>query len=514
MDSGTDTNGCILLVDDEDQVRTSFANLLRRFGYQVNVARDGNEAKTLADYMKFDVVVLDVCLPDTSGLELIPELKKTNPLMDVIVWTGYSTDYDFIGAVKAGASDWIAKPCSAKELYAKIERILREQKTIGQLARKNHELKKIKIEMEQAIFGLKKMVQGGEGFVVPERIKKREDFPNVVGTSKEIEKVLELVRLVARTNSTVLITGESGTGKELIARPIHDLSSRAKKPFVPINCGALTETLLESELFGHERGAFTGAVAAKKGLIEATEGGTLFLDEIGETPLPFQVKLLRLLQEREFKRVGSSHNQTANIRIIAATNSSLDAMVREGTFRKDLYFRLNQFDITLPPLRDRMDDLPLLSQFFLERFSIENSKPLVGFSSEVMEKMFRYAWPGNIRELENMVSQAVILAKPPLIELKALPTLIEKVYQNPRKTRLSDMTYPEAKKSFEIKYFKSILERTDGNISAASRFCKMDRKQLREKARKLGILQHDPVHNEPKQKNREDLYHPLAPTPI
>ena len=492
MASETNTNGCILLVDDEDQIRTSFADYLRHFGYQVSMAGDGNEAKTLANRMKFDVVVLDVCLPDTNGLELIPELKKTNPLMDVIIWTGYTENYDFIGAVESGASDWIAKPCNGKELYAKIERILREQQATGQLAKKNHELEKIKIEMEMAISGLKEMVQGEEGFVVPERIKRREDFPNIVGNSEEIEKILELVNLVARTNSTVLITGESGTGKELIARPIHDLSSRAKKPFIPINCGALTETLLESELFGHERGAFTGAVATKKGLVETAEGGTLFLDEVGETPLSFQVKLLRLLQEGEFKRVGSTRNQTADIRIVAATNSSLEAMVREGTFRKDLYYRLNQFPITLPPLRNRMDDLPLLSQFFLERFSIENSKTLVGFSSEVMEKMFRYAWPGNIRELENMISQAVILAKPPLVELNDLPTLIEKVYQDPRKTRLSDMTYQEAKKSFEIKYLKSVLERTDGNISAASRSCKMDRKQLREKVRKLGIYSISP----------------------
>ncbi|MFC1825422.1 sigma-54-dependent transcriptional regulator, partial [Thermodesulfobacteriota bacterium] len=353
MVSETNTNGVILLVDDEDQIRTTYAEFLRRFGYQVNVAGDGNEAKTLAGRMKFDLAVLDICLPDANGLELIPELKGTNSLMDVIIWTGYTENYDFIGAVEAGASDWITKPCNGKELYAKIERILREQKAIGQLARQNHELEKIKIEMEMAISGLKEMVQGEEGFVFPERIKKREDFPNVVGNSKEIEKILELVHLVARTNSTVLITGESGTGKELIARPIHDLSSRAKKPFVPVNCGALTETLLESELFGHERGAFTGAVATKKGLIETAEGGTLFLDEIGETPLSFQVKLLRLLQEGEFKRVGSSRNQTADIRVITATNSSLDAMVHEGTFRKDLYYRLNQFHIALPPLRDR-----------------------------------------------------------------------------------------------------------------------------------------------------------------
>jgi len=333
------------------------------------------------------------------------------------------------------------------------------------------------------------MVRGELEFSIPERINKREDFPEIIGNSMELEKVLELVRLVAETNSSVIITGESGTGKELIAHSIHNLSDRIKKSFVPVNCGALSETLLESELFGHEKGAFTGAISNKRGLIEEADGGTLFLDEIGETPLQFQVKLLRVLQEGEFKPVGSSQSKVVNIRIIAATNSSLEAMVHTETFRKDLYYRLNQFQIALPSLKDRIDDLPLLGQYFLERFSMENSKPLVGFSPEVIEKMFRYAWPGNIRELENMISQSVILATPPVVELKDMPTLIEKIYKDPRKTRLSDMTYSQAKAAFERTYFKSILERTKGNISAASRSSKMDRKQLREKARKLGLLE-------------------------
>ena len=335
--------------------------------------------------------------------------------MEVIACTSRSENYDFFGMVMAGASDWIAKPCKLHELHAKVERIRMEQNHRRELSKKNRELEKIKTETEYVLAGLKGKLQEQNGFVIPKRIKKRDDFPEIIGNSEAIENVLELVRLVAKTNSSILITGESGTGKELIAKPIHTLSNRARHPFVPVNCGALTETLLESELFGHERGAFTGAVTEKRGLIEEAEGGTLFLDEIGETSLNFQVKLLRVLQEREFKRVGSSKSQSTDIRVIAATNVSLEEEMRKGNFREDLYYRLNQSCITLPPLRDRMEDLFLLSQYFLERACSEFSKSLVGFSSEVIEKLYRYAWPGNVRELENLITTAVILATPPLV---------------------------------------------------------------------------------------------------
>ena len=481
------TKGYILIIDDDDHIRSTFASYLESFGYQVKMARDGAEAKSLIDHAKFDIALMDVCLPDYNGLDLLTEIKKAHPILEVIVCTGHSEDYDFFAAVKSGASDWISKPCNLQELHAKVERIRREQNHLRELSKKNLELEKIKAENEHTLAGLKGKFQEKNGFFHPKRNKKRADFPAIVGNSKEIESVLELVRLVAKTNSSVLITGESGTGKELIARPIHTLSSRAKRPFVPVNCGALTETLLESELFGHERGAFTGALTEKRGLIEEAEGGTLFLDEISETSLQFQVKLLRVLQEREFKRVGSSKSKSADIRVIAATNIVLEENVHKGTFREDLYYRLNQFRIIIPPLRDRMDDLLLLSQYFLESACSEFFKPLVGFSSEVIEKLLRYSWPGNVRELENMITSAVILATPPLVEPKDMPILIEKLHKYPRKTRLSDKPFAEAKKEFEMNYFKSILKRTDGNISAASRLSKMDRKQFREKVRKLGI---------------------------
>ena len=482
-----ESKGFVLVIDDYEHIRSTFASYLENFGFQVKVAKDGSEARTLVDQNIFDIVILDVCLPDYNGMELLKELKSIQPTLEIIICTGHADDYDFFGAIKSGAADWISKPCKLQELHAKVERVRREQKALRELSKKNSELVQIKTETEHVLKGMRTMIQSQDGCVIPKRTKIRSDFPEIIGDSDKIESVLKLVRLVSKTKSSVLITGESGTGKELIARPIHRLSSRTSFPFVPVNCGALTETLLESELFGHERGSFTGATMDKRGLVEEAEGGTLFLDEIGETTPQFQVKLLRVLQEGEFRRVGSSKCNHANIRIIAATNVCLEDNVSKGTFREDLYYRLNQFRIMVPPLRDRIDDLLLLSQYFLESACTEFSKELVGFSSEVIEKFLRYAWPGNVRELENMVTQAVILSTPPTIELGDVPTLIDRLHKNPRKTRLSDKPFNEAKGEFERKYFQNVLDRTNGNISAASRLSKIDRKQFREKARKLGV---------------------------
>ncbi|MCP4265193.1 MAG: sigma-54-dependent Fis family transcriptional regulator [Candidatus Brocadiaceae bacterium] len=484
--SKSESKGYILTIDDDDHIRSIFASYLENFGYQIKMAKDGSEAKTLIENDEFDIALLDICLPDYNGIDLLKEIKQLRPELSIIVCTAYADNYDFLEAVNAGAADWIPKPCNLQELHAKVERIRREQNQRQELSKKNSELEVIRKETDHVIKSMKLMIQNQNGLAAQEHTKKRDDFPEIIGCSKKIEEVLELVHLVANTSSSVLITGESGTGKELIARPIHRLSNRSKHPFVPVNCGALTETLLESELFGHERGSFTGALSEKKGLVEEAEGGTLFLDEVGETSLQFQVKLLRILQEGEYRRVGSSKCQKANIRIIAATNVPLEENIFNGTFREDLYYRLNQFRIKLPPLRDRIDDLLLLSKYFLKRACVEFSKQIVGFSPEVIEKFWRYSWPGNIRELENLVTQAVILATPPTIELNNVTTLIEKLHKNPRKTRLSDKPYAEAKKDFERRYFQSVIDRTNGNISAASRLSKIDRKQFREKARKLG----------------------------
>ncbi|MEE8399430.1 MAG: sigma-54 dependent transcriptional regulator [Desulfobacterales bacterium] len=482
------SKGRILIVDDDDALRLAMSGLLEKLGYSVKTACDGSEARAITDNTCFDVALVDICMPDTNGLDLTRELTSAHSKLAVIIWTGHAENYDFMQAIEAGACDWIDKPCSHEELHAKIERIRKEQDHLRQLSDRNRDLEKTKIEMDHVLDGMKGMIRGQEGFILPDRIKSRDDFPGIIGNSDEIEAVLTLSRLVANTNASVLITGESGTGKELIARAIHDLSQRSKNTFVEINCAALPESLLESELFGHSKGAFTGAVADKRGLVQEAEGGTLFLDEIGDMTPVFQVKLLRLLQEGEYRRVGSSKTQMADIRVLAATNKSLSSMVKQETFREDLFYRINQFPVHIPPLRDRIEDLPLLAQYFLEQACRENERPLVGFSSTVMEKMFRYSWPGNIRELKNSVSQAVILATPPMIELKDMPTLIEKLDKNPRKSRLTDKPFSEAKAEFEKNYLGSLLDRTKGNISAASRLSKMDRKHLREKVKKLGVV--------------------------
>ena len=485
MDNGS--KGKILIVDHDDDLRSAMADLLEKRGYHVKTVCDGSEAMAITDSTSFDVALLEICLPKANGFDLTKVLKGAHPSLAVIIRTGHAGNHDFMQAIEAGASDWIGQSCTGEELQAKIEHIRKEQERLRQLSDRNRELEKIKVEMDHVLEGMKGMVRGQKGFILPDRIRSREDFPEIIGNSKEMEDVLTLARLVANTNASVLITGESGTGKELIARSIHGLSQRRRNAYIEINCAALPESLLESELFGHDKGAFTGADAAKRGLVEEAHGGTLFLDEIGDMTPGFQVKLLRLLQEGEYRRVGSSQIQKADIRVLAATNKSLTRMVQQKTFREDLFYRINQFPIHIPPLRERIEDLSLLAQYFLERSCKENSRPLVGFSSTVIEKMFRYSWPGNIRELKNIVYQAVILATPPLIELKDMPTLIEKLDKHPRKTRLTDKTFLEAKTDFEKSYLKSLLDRTQGNLSAASRLSKMDRKYLREKVKKLGI---------------------------
>ncbi|MBT3877480.1 MAG: sigma-54-dependent Fis family transcriptional regulator [Candidatus Scalindua sp.] len=483
----SESKGHILVIEDDDNIRSTFASYLEDFGYQVKLAKDGNDAIALVDQNIFDIALLDICTHDHVDIDLLKEIKKILPRLEIIVCTDYSKNFKFFDAFKAGAADWISKPINLQELHAKVERIRKGQNHLMELSKKTYALEKIKAETEQVLKNMKLMLQEKDGFAMLKRTKRRSDFPEIISNSKKIEYVLELVQLVAITDSSVLITGESGTGKELIARAIHRLSNRVNSPFVPVNCGALTDTLLDSELFGHERGAFTGAVSEKQGLVEEAEGGTLFLDEIDASPPQLQVKLLRILQEGEFKRVGSTKYRHANIRIITATNVSLEKSVRDGDFREDLYYRLNQFLITLPPLRDRIDDILLLGQYSLEQACLKFSKELVGFSPDVIEKFLRYTWPGNVRELENVVSQAVIMASPPTIELKDVSALTDKLYKYSRKTRLSDKPFSEAKNEFERRYFKNVLERTNGNISAASRFSKVDRKQLREKIRKFGI---------------------------
>jgi two-component system, NtrC family, response regulator HydG len=457
-------------------------------GLKVSAAREVVEILALTGQAKFDLLFVDWELLEGMSHHSVDALKGINPTLRIIAFYGDEHPFDFIHAVEIGISDWLSNHCTQNELTAKAERVRLSQRYLSELSTRNQETEKINEEIESVMEAMKDQLRRKEGFSIRPPVLKRNDFPEIVGHSKEIEKVLANVLLVAKTSTTVLITGESGTGKELITRAIHSKSTRCRKPMVVINCAALSETLLESELFGHEKGAFTGAISSKRGLIEEADGGTLFLDEISEMPLSFQVKLLRVLQSGEFKRVGASQSRIADIRTIVATNRPLEPLVQKGAFREDLYHRINQFQIHVPSLRERIEDLPVLSQFFLETACKEAQKSLVGFSPTLIQKMYRYSWPGNIRELQSMISQAVILAAPPLVELKDMPMLMERLYKNPRKTRLSDMTFAEAKAEFEKRYFQSIVDRTEGNLSAASRMSRVERKHLREKIRKLGIV--------------------------
>ncbi|RJR36826.1 MAG: sigma-54-dependent Fis family transcriptional regulator [Desulfobacteraceae bacterium] len=488
MNAGEMYRGSAVIAAEEVNRSTDMIGCLEKRGFEVRVAREFDEILAYVEQFKVEILFVDHKFLECTERPTIDLLRQRNPSLGIIVLYGDDLSFDFLHAVELGISDWLSKSCTLNELTAKAERIRLNQRSLSELSARNQESDKINKEMESVMEALKEQLRGEHGLTFRSSVLARSDFPDIIGRSKEIERVLAHVSMVAGTTATVLITGESGTGKEMITRAIHSKSTRSGKPLVAINCAALSENLLESELFGHEKGAFTGAVSSKRGLIEEADGGTLFLDEISEMPLSFQVKLLRVLQDGEFRRVGGSQSRIADIRTIVATNKPLDPLVQKGSFREDLYHRINQFQIHIPSLRERIEDLSLLSQFFLESARKETQKPLLGFSPALVQKMYRYSWPGNIRELQSMITQAVIMATPPLVELKDMPMLIENLYKNPRKIRLSDMTFAEAKEEFEKRYFQSLIDRTEGNLSAASRMCRVERKHLRQKVRRLGIV--------------------------
>lgn len=314
------------------------------------------------------------------------------------------------------------------------------------------------------------------------------NFHGIIGQCPKMKQVYELVDKVSKTDCTVLIQGDSGTGKELIARAIHYRSPKKGKPFFPINCGAIPENLLESELFGHERGSFTGAVATTRGLFEEADEGTVFLDEVGEITPPLQVKLLRVLEGGDFKKIGSNKMIRVNVRVIAATNSDLIMAIKNNSFREDLYYRLNVVPIHLPPLRERVEDIPVLAMHFLKKASEKFKKDVNQIAPEVIQSFTRYSWPGNIRELENLIESATVLANSSTMTLEDFPTLSEKIANNPRKTRLTDLPFYEARDTFEKEYVDKLLSRCEGNISRASKLGKISRKSLRTKAVKYGLM--------------------------
>jgi DNA-binding NtrC family response regulator len=388
------SRGRVLIVDDDANTRSALSNILRDEGYTTETAADGFKALgKLADFVP-DLVLTDLKMPGLDGIGLMEKVRELSPGAVIVVMTGYGSIDNAVDAIKRGAENYLTKPLDSQVLSAVVERAMDK----AQLLRENVKLR--------------------------QRLRERNVFSHVVGDSPKMRELFALVEQVARSRASVLITGESGTGKELIAECIHRGSPRAKAPLVRLNCSALAEGLLESELFGHEKGAFTGAIARREGRFRQADQGTLFLDEASEIPLPTQVKLLRFLQERTFERVGGNETLQVDVRVIAATNRDLKKLVDEGRFREDLYYRLNVVSLDIPPLRDRPEDIPALAMFFLSRYAEENGKRIDGFDDDGLRVLRAHNWPGNVRELENAVERAVVLCDEAQIGSAHLPANI------------------------------------------------------------------------------------------
>lgn len=384
----------ILVIDDDDSGRNALTMLLRSAGYEVTSAATGLGALDLIDREQFQVIVSDLFLPDKSGLDILQNVNKVSPSTDFIVVTGHASAQTAVRAMKEGAFDYITKPIDFDELKIVVSKALEKQKLLS------------------------------ENMYLRRQLQGRFEFNNIIGTSPAMDLVFERMRRIVKSDSSVLVTGESGTGKELVARALHFNGTRKDRPFVAVNCGAIPETLLESELFGHVRGAFTGAVKDKAGKFEAANHGTIFLDEIGTLPLHLQVKLLRVLQEQEVERVGSNKTLKLHVRVISATNSDLEGMVKRGEFREDLYYRLNVIPLHLPPLRERQQDIIYLAAFFLDKQCRLMGRAPCSISKQALEALEQYSWPGNVRELENLIERMIVLTDATVITLDDVPAKI------------------------------------------------------------------------------------------
>lgn len=449
----------ILIVDDEEYTCKLIRKLLGGKGYNVLVARNGQEAIETFKEAPADVVLLDQRMPGLSGLEVLETLKSVERHVAVIMMTGYGTVEEAVNAMRLGAFHYITKPFNnLDEVELLIERALKE-----------------------------KLLED-ENRYLRDRLDRGLSFEGVIGKSKAMVEIMDLVKKVAPLHSTILVNGETGTGKELLAKTIHQNSERADKKFIAINCGALTESLLESALFGFEKGAFTGAVKTTPGYFEEADGGTLFLDEITGTSLKLQTSLLRVLQEKEFSRIGEIGRRKTDFRLIAASNDDIEKEVAEGRFREDLYYRINVIPLNLPPLRERKEDIPFLANYFLEQMNTKLGKSVGPFSLETMEAMEAYDWKGNVRELENLVERVVALKQGDKIELYDLPPhlLTARVESIPTAIP-SDLPYQEAKDFFEKLYLEEILQKTGGNISKASEITGIKRQNLYLKINRHGL---------------------------
>ncbi|MEO1481613.1 MAG: sigma-54 dependent transcriptional regulator [Myxococcota bacterium] len=452
----------VAVVDDEPVILESWSEMLDN-RYQVELFSDPLAAQRHFDTEDVDVALLDIRMPGIDGLALLDHLQRVQPRAEAIVVTGHGTIQTAVQALQQGAYDFLCKPID--DLDSAVRRI--------EAAVERKRLKEVNANLRSRLdaFG-------------PET--------ELIGESRAIDQVKKLVEQIADSTAPVLISGESGTGKELVARALHRRSNRADAPFIAVNCAAMTETLIDSELFGHEKGAFTGAVGSHKGLFEAADSGVLFLDELGDVPLQTQVKLLRALQENEIRPVGSTRSRKVDVRVIAATNVDLERAMRGGTFREDLYYRISTFRVTLPPLRDRRDDIPLIAQHLLDKFTRRVGASAIRFGDSAMHALVAYEWPGNVRELNNAVEHAATLTNSETIELDQLPSFVNAGISS-RAVRnaallsgvgsISSRPFSEARQQliedFEVRYLKDLLGSTEGNLSEASRRSGIDRSNLR-----------------------------------
>lgn len=453
----------ILLVDDEASVLYTLEAILKPEGYQIVRASSAEEAYQLFQLESFDLVITDLTMPGESGMTLLEKLIAVRPDILVIMITAYGSEAVAVEAMKRGAYDYMPKPFSNDELRLTVRRAL--------------EKVSLRLENQQ----------------LRQQLNQREGLAALIGSSECMQNIYDLIERVGPNDVTVLITGESGTGKELVANAIHSHSPRRSNPFVRVNCAALPENLIESELFGYERGAFTGAVGRRLGKFEIADSGTIFLDEIGEMSMATQTKILRILQEREFERIGGNHTIQVDTRVITATNRDLVKGIADGVFREDLYYRLNVINIHLPPLRERLGDIPALVDSFARKYAEKLGRKFESFSDGFMGRLVQYSWPGNVRELQNLIEKVIILEDENVFQNDSNRFAMRSRLENEKfvEEGMMAMKYKEAKelllKSFERKYFEGLLEKAGGNISEAARVAGMHRKNLYLKLKELGI---------------------------
>jgi len=446
----------ILVVDDEENHRIMLRAVLKEEGYEVAEADDGLEAIKAVEEEPFDLILLDIRMTSMDGIEALTEIRKISPRVPVLIMTAYASVKTAVEALKAGAFEYLIKPLNIEELKILIQK------------------------------GLEHYHLREENIALKERLGDRFDFSKIIGKSQKMKELFNTLTLVAPTDATVLILGESGTGKELVANALHHNSPRANLPFIKVACGALPETLLESELFGHEKGAFTGAIARREGRFQLAHRGTIFLDEVAEMSLATQTKLLRVLQEREFEPLGSTRTLKVDVRVIAATNKNLEREVKEGHFREELFYRLNVVPILLPPLRDRKEDIPALAAHFFKIYRTKNQKALKDISGKAIDLLIRYDWPGNIRELENCIERAVIMARGEIIVPTDLPLHIQALSNGkevPGYALPSGISIQDVEKALILK----TLEDTGGNRTRAAEILGINRRTLQNKLKEYGI---------------------------